>query len=144
MTPTDIAKVRQSFALLTGPAEKDAFATLFYARLFKEAPFLRPLFPNEMGELRQKLMATLTLVVRELTNLEELGPKVEALGKRHVGYGAKPEHYALVGAALIWALQEALGDQWCQETRDGWVAAYTLLSGVMIAAAESVAVPAGA
>jgi nitric oxide dioxygenase len=45
------------------------------------------------------------------------------------------EHYAPVGAALIWTLEQGLGDAFTAETREAWIAAYTLLSGVMIAEA---------
>ena len=51
-------------------------------------------------------------------------------------YGVAAEHYASVGAALIWTLEQGLGDDFTPETRDAWIAAYTLLSGVMIDEAD--------
>ena len=34
------------------------------------------------------------------------------MAKRHVSYGAKAEHYPVVGAALLWTLEKELGDGW--------------------------------
>jgi hemoglobin-like flavoprotein len=48
-------------------------------------------------------------VVKGLGNLEQVLPAASALAKRHVGYGAKAEHYPVVGAALLWALEMGLG-----------------------------------
>ena len=45
-------------------------------------------------------------------------------------------HYDTVGAALIWTLEAGLGDQFTDDVRDAWLAAYGLLSGVMQEAAK--------
>jgi nitric oxide dioxygenase len=47
-------------------------------------------------------MAMLAGVVKGLGNLEQVLPAAGALAKRHVGYGAKAEHYPVVRAALLW------------------------------------------
>ena len=54
------------------------------------------------------------------------------LGRRHAGYGVKDEHYASVGAALLWTLERGLGAAWTPELAAAWVAAYTTLSQFMI------------
>ena len=43
----------------------------------------------------------------------------------------------MVGGALIWTLQQGLGEAFTPEIEASWVAAYTALSGVMIEAAEA-------
>jgi nitric oxide dioxygenase len=48
-------------------------------------------------------------VVKGLGNLEQVLPAASALAKRHVSYGAKAEHYPVVGAALLWTLEKGLG-----------------------------------
>jgi nitric oxide dioxygenase len=90
------------------------------------------MFPADMAEQRQKLMATLAVVVNGLSNLESVLPAASALAKRHVAYGAKPEHYPVVGSALLWTLERGLGDAWTKEVADAWTAAYGTLSGYMI------------
>ena len=70
---------------------------------------MQPLFPGDMTKQRRKLMASLAIVVHGLSDLPSILPTASALAKRHVGYGAKPEHYPLVGEALLWTLARALG-----------------------------------
>ena len=63
--------------------------------------------------------------------------EVDQLAKRHVGYGARPEHYPVVGGALLWTLEKGLGEAWTPEVADAWTAAYGTLSGYMISEAYS-------
>jgi len=130
MTPQQIDLVKQSFAKVAPIA--DQAAVMFYDRLFELAPAVKPLFPSDMAEQRRKLMATLAIVVNGLSNLETILPAASALATRHVAYGARPEHYPVVGAALLWTLEKGLGDAWTEDVADAWTAAYTLLSGFMI------------
>lgn len=117
----------------------DTAATLFYDRLFELDPALRPLFPStDLREQKKKLMQTLTVAVRGLYRLEDLTPALEALGRRHVGYGVEDSHYDTVGQALIWTLEQGLGDAFTPEVRDAWVETYTLIAGVMQRAAAEV------
>ena len=109
---------------------------LFYDRLFDIAPQMRAMFPDDMGEQRRKLMAMLAGVVKGLGNLEQVLPAASALAKRHVSYGAKAEHYPVVGAALLWTLEKGLGDGWTPEVADAWGTAYGTLSGYMISEAH--------
>src|SRR5258708_2562370 len=70
---------------------------------------MKAMFPDDMIEQRRKLMAMLAGVVKGLANLEQVLPVASALAKRHVSYGAKAEHYPVVGAALLWTLEKGLG-----------------------------------
>jgi hemoglobin-like flavoprotein len=81
-------------------------AALFYERLFAVAPAVKAMFPADVTEQRKKLMTTLAVVVNGLGNLEAVLPAASALAKRHVNYGAKPEHYPVVGGALLWTLEK--------------------------------------
>jgi nitric oxide dioxygenase len=47
-------------------------------------------------------------------------------------YGARPEHYPVVGPALLWTLEQGLGKEWTGEVADAWTAAYAMLSDFMI------------
>jgi nitric oxide dioxygenase len=130
MTPDQVNLVQQSFAKVV-PLSETA-AVLFYDRLFEIAPSVKAMFPSDMTEQRRKLMATLAIVVHGLGNLESILPAASALATRHVGYGAKAEHYPVVGAALLWTLEKGLGDAWTPELADAWSAAYATLSDFMI------------
>ena len=116
----------------------DTAAQLFYGRLFELDPSLQPMFAkSDMIEQRKKLMQMITVAVRGLRRLDELVPAVEALGRRHVGYGVTDAHYATVGAALIWTLEQGLGAAFTPELRAAWVETYTILSSVMKNAANA-------
>ena len=132
MTPEQVTLVQQTFALVVPVADKAA--ETFYGRLFDIAPAVKPLFRGDMTEQRHKLMATLAVVVRGLSDLPSILPAASALAKRHVDYGAKPEHYPVVGEALLWTLARALGPWWTPEVALAWTAAYTTLSDFLIEA----------
>ena len=132
LTEAQIALVRGSFAKVL-PIRETA-AELFYARLFEVAPEVKPLFKGDMKVQGAKLMAAIAMVVGSLDRLDAVIDQVRNLARRHVGYGVKAEHYAVVGAALLWTLQQGLGDGFTPEVRDAWGAAYGTLSSAMIAA----------
>jgi hemoglobin-like flavoprotein len=133
MTPTQVKLVQESFAKVAPISE--AAAVLFYDRLFEIAPTVKAMFPADMTEQRKKLMAMLAAVVNGLANLESILPAASALAKRHVAYGGKPEHYPVVGSALLWTLEKGLGDAWTPDLADAWTTAYGTLSGFMISEA---------
>lgn len=133
MTPEQVKLVQDSFSKVVPIA--DQAAVIFYDRLFEVAPSVKAMFPADMTEQRKKLMATLAVVVNGLANLESILPAASALATRHVSYGAKPEHYPVVGAALLWTLEKGLGEAWTPEVASAWTAAYGTLSGYMISEA---------
>jgi nitric oxide dioxygenase len=133
MTPDQVKLVQESFAKVVPIA--DQAAVVFYDRLFEIAPSVKSMFTGDMAEQGRKLMAMLAAVINGLGNLESILPAASALAGRHVSYGAKAEHYPVVGAALLWTLEKGLGDAWTPEVADAWTAAYGTLSGYMISEA---------
>jgi len=129
MSPHQIDLVQQTFAEVKPIAP--AAAELFYSRLFMLDPGLRPMFKGDMAAQGRMLMSVLGTAVAGLRNLETLAPVVRQLGARHVGYGVKTEHYATVGAALLWTLQIGLKEKFTPEVREAWATAYDLLADVM-------------
>ena len=111
MLPEDKALVKTTWAMVVPIA--DVAATLFYERLFALDSSLRPMFDRtDMKEQRRKLLAALGTVVNGLDNLEPLIPVLENLGRNHSRYGVKDAHYETVGAALLWTLEQGLGEAW--------------------------------
>ena len=113
----------------------DTAAELFYGKLFELDPELRPLFKGDMKEQGRKLMTMIGAAVNGLDNLGELTPAVEGLGRRHVTYNVKDEHYETVGAALIWTLGQGLGESFTEEVKEAWTIVYTTLADLMKGAA---------
>ena len=135
MTPQQINLVQSTWMQVL-PIQAQA-AELFYGRLFSLEPSLQTLFKGDMAEQGRKLMKTIGLVVNSLTRLEEILPTAQDLGRRHVGYGVRPEHYATVGASLLWTLEQGLGAAFTPEVKDAWAGAYGLLAQVMQDAAAA-------
>lgn len=134
MTPAQVAMIRESWTAVE-PIQ-DVAATLFYDRLFELDPTLRRLFRRtDMAGQKKILMQTLTVVVKSLDRLDQIVPAVQALGRRHAGYGVRASHYDTVGAALLWTLGQGLGDAFVPALRDAWTDAYSTLATVMIEAA---------
>jgi hemoglobin-like flavoprotein len=133
MTPQQVVQVQASFRKVTPIA--DHASALFYGRLFEVAPEVRALFTGDMTAQGRKLMAAIATVVNGLDDLDAIAPAVCDLAKRHVAYGVRPEHYAPVGAALLWTLEQGLGGDFTPAVSAAWAAAYAALSDVMIAAA---------
>jgi hemoglobin-like flavoprotein len=134
VTEEQQALVRSSFASIAPSAE--AVAAQFYARLFELDPSLRPLFKGDMAAQGQKLMAMIGVAVANLHRLDAVIPAIAQLGARHRGYGVTEAHYATVGAALIWTLQQGLGDAFDDTMRAAWTQCYVTVAGVMKAGAQ--------
>ena len=129
MTPKQIALVQASWKQVTPIAEQAA--GLLYGRLFELDPSLKRLFRGDMKEQGRKLMSMMSYVVGSLTRLETLVPQVQALGRRHAGYGVEDRHYATVEAALMWTLEKGLGAAFTQEVEEAWRTAYGVLAATM-------------
>ena len=71
-----------------------------------------------------------------LRDLDTVTPKLRDLGARHVRYGARPEHYPVVGKVLIESMAEVAGDTWTPEHELAWTAAFIVVSDAMLDGAE--------
>lgn len=137
MTPQDVAIVKYTWEKVL-PIQEQA-AGLFYGRLFELDPSLRSLFKGDMTEQGRKLMAMINTAINNLDRLDTVVPAVEDLGRRHVAYGVKDEHYDTVGAALLWTLEQGLGDAFTDEVRGAWAETYGVLATTMKQAAAEAA-----
>jgi len=129
MTPDRIALVQSSFKSVAPITSK--VADLFYDRLFEIAPEVRPLFPADLAGQKVKLVGMLATAVSNLHQLDAILPTVRNLGSRHRGYGVMAEHYAPVGAALLWTLEQGLGPAFTSDVKVAWSEAYSTLADAM-------------
>ena len=109
----------------------EVMALVFYQRLFTLDPALRPLFRTDIDEQGQKLVQMLSVAIAMLKQPFALVPSLEALGRRHAGYGVEERHYNTVGAALLDTLTECLGGAFTAEVKDAWAALYALVADAM-------------
>lgn len=70
----------------------------------------------------------LSMMVVRLENTEGCSQEMAALGSRHEGYGVQQKHYAMVGSALLWTLEQGLGEDW---TDEAWGACYGAMASGM-------------
>ena len=82
-------------------------------------------------------MTMIGTAVNSLSRLDAVVPAVQALGRRHVGYGVKDTHYDTVGAALLWTLEQGLGEAYTSEVAGAWTETYSILASVMKDAAAA-------
>jgi hemoglobin-like flavoprotein len=135
LTEDELDLVRRSFReLAAAPAES---AAMFYDRLFAVTPGLRRLFPADITEQCTKLMSMLGVIVAQLHDHAALQPLLADLARRHVGYGALPEHYDGIGDALVWTLGRRLGDGFTPAHLAAWRRAYAALAETMLDAVEA-------
>jgi hemoglobin-like flavoprotein len=133
--------VQRSWRLVVPNA--DTAADLFCRRLFELRPEYRSLFGEDLSAQKRKLVRMLAFVVHSLEWREEqwredVDPSedlmlvVLALGRRHWDLHKIPtESYGVVGEALIWTLEHALGDAFTPATRQVWLKLYASLANTL-------------
>ncbi|MGW0662026.1 globin domain-containing protein [Streptodolium elevatio] len=111
-------------------------AKYFYARLFREHPGVRSLFPDDMADQRDRLFGALTAAVAHVDDADVLVPFLRGLGADHRRFGAVAAHYPAVGQGLVATIRFFSGDAWSAEVEAAWKAAYDVIAGVMVEAAR--------
>jgi hemoglobin-like flavoprotein len=134
MTEKQVQIIKHSWKLFRS-IDPQLIGEVFYGKLFQLMPSLKPMFSIPMTEQYIKIIETLNLIVARLDKLEEINSEITQLAVRHVQYGVKPAHYALVGRALLWTLEQGLGNDWTPEVAEAWARCYEKLSNTMILAA---------
>ena len=129
ITPQQKELVQKTWVMVVPIADKAA--ELFYGRLFELEPEYKAMFKNDMTEQGKKLMKTINIAVEALNDVEPLVPTLKQMGADHAGYGVKDRDYNVVGAALLWTLEQGLGEAFTDEVRNAWGAVYELLASVM-------------
>ena len=113
------------------------FVGSFYENLFTANPEAQPLFDTtDMEAQKKKLLSSLVLVVENLRKPDVLNGALRGLGARHVKYGALPEHYPLVGSALLTTFEQYLKEDWTPQVKQAWIDAYVAISDIMLDGAE--------
>ena len=99
---------------------QDRVAGYFYARMFLSNPQLRDLFPVQMDVQRARLLGAIVTAVQTLDDPERFDDYLRALGRDHRKFHVNPEHYDVVGSALLEALRTFAGEQWSIEYDQAW------------------------
>lgn len=133
-----VARLRGSYEAVRGQDLR--LAEVFYAKLFAAAPQVRSLFKADVQAQAGKLMAALDMVVKNFEQPRENAAMLAELGRRHVGYGAVPEHYDLVVRLLVESMGEVLGEKATTADLEEWRTALKLIARQMIQGAKQVVI----
>ncbi len=81
-------------------------------------------------------MEMLGEVVNSLDDFQSLKPRLAGLGRKHTSYGVRPEHYAILTSALLWAIAQELEGNFTSGTKEAWHLAITSVCEAMKAGIE--------
>ena len=127
----DLDALETSFDLVA--PKGDELVEIFYARLFETAPSVKPLFAStDMNHQRTMLLSALVLLRKSLRDVDSIVPALKRMGARHVGYGAAPAHYPVVGEVLIGSMAEIAGPAWEPRFERAWGEAFAVVAGAML------------
>jgi len=127
----DLDALETSFDLVA--PKGDELVEIFYARLFETAPSVKPLFASsDMNHQRTMLLSALVLLRKSLRDVDAIVPALKRMGARHVGYGAAPAHYPVVGEVLIGSMAEIAGPAWEPRFERAWGEAFAVVAGAML------------
>ena len=123
--------LRETFGLLAPNAEK--MVLRFYDELFERFPAVVPMFKNTTKAKQAKMLVpALKLVIDNLDDPDKLVPVLQAMGQRHQGYGAVPEHYGAVAETLMDVMKEFAGKAWTKQVHNAWSDALNLVAETML------------
>ena len=131
----DVKLLRESFDLVA--VNKQQFAQDFYNRLFNVCPQMQALFSeSDMQQQETALMGAISGIIAGIEKGENIIPALHKLGATHASYNVLPEHYPLVGTALIETFQQHLQNKFTPVIQQSWLEAYSIISEQMILGAK--------
>jgi isopentenyl diphosphate isomerase/L-lactate dehydrogenase-like FMN-dependent dehydrogenase/cytochrome b involved in lipid metabolism/hemoglobin-like flavoprotein/DMSO/TMAO reductase YedYZ molybdopterin-dependent catalytic subunit len=151
-TPDQVGHISRTWALVKDSVGLQKAGELFFHTLFEAHPEALGLFTKFKDEPKWqesatfkehalRVISTVDTAFGMLGDLDQLVPILQRLGKAHVGYGAQPQHYDWVGAALVGTLQTALGPKMTAEVTEAYVVVYTVVKTVMLGGAAEATAP---
>ncbi len=131
ITPEQVQLIKKTWKIFRA-IDPAIVGDTFYSKLFAENSSLRRMFPRNMDAQYRKLMDMLNIIVAKLDSLDDLAADITAMAVRHAEYGVRPAHYKLAGDALLWTLQQGLGQDWTPAIGKAWTDCYTLVAETIL------------
>ncbi len=120
----------------TAPVLKEhgeAITQEMYKIMFNNHPEIQGLFKDQAPDQHKKLANAVYAYAANIDQLDKLGKGIETMVNAHVKTNVQPEHYPIVGASLLQAIKNVLGDAATDEIINAWAEAYQFLAEVLIA-----------
>ena len=131
MNKANFELVKKSWATIS-TIDYEIVCGTFYIRLFQIAPELQHMFSNTSLTVQSvKLGCMLSYVIAKYESMDDVLQEVKALAKRHKKYGVRDEHYKAMGEALLWTLEQGLGEYWSAGLGTAWKEFYETLAAQM-------------
>lgn len=124
--------IEESFFLID--AMSDQAADLFYQRLFEVDPSLVSSFSGDLTDLKLRFITALKNLVTGVRKPDQLPHFANDFGRLHADYGVTDEHYVHFAEALMWMLDQLLGDELTEEMRRAWTGLYSFVVTSLIEA----------
>ncbi|MBB1521003.1 NO-inducible flavohemoprotein [Aquipseudomonas guryensis] len=129
----------------TAPLLKQTGETLtqhFYSIMLSEYPQVRPLFNQAnqaSGDQPRALANAVINYAMFIDRLDQITGVVKQVIHKHAALQILPEHYPIVGACLLRAIRDVLGEGVAtDEVIAAWAAAYQQLADILIGAEEEI------
>lgn len=138
-SPQTIALIQATVPLLKQQGE--AITKHFYALMFRDHPEVKGFFNDAHqaeGTQARALAGAVLAYATHIDQLEVLAPALPRIVQKHAALGVLPEHYPIVGACLLKAIREVLGEVANDEILAAWAEAYGALAQLLIDSEEQV------
>jgi len=112
----------------------------FYQIMFRDYPEVKAFFnqTHQAEGTQPRALANAVLAYATyIDRLDAIAGALPAIIHKHVSLGIRPDQYPIVGACLLRAIGEVLGDAATPELVDAWAQAYGQLADLLIGAEET-------
>ncbi|MEO9590167.1 NO-inducible flavohemoprotein [Rhodopirellula bahusiensis] len=116
-------------------ANAETITRRFYERMFEVNPEVKVFFNQShqhTGGQQKALAGAICAYFTHIDNPAVLLPAVELIAQKHCSLGIKAEHYPIVGANLLAAIQDVMGDAATDEIMGAVEEAYGFLADIFI------------
>lgn len=111
-----------------------AFYDVFYVYLFDKHPDTRIFFTK--GGIKVRAVSLIKMISSGLhyMNLppEKIKQGLVLVATSHGGAGIGPQHYSPVVEAMLFALEQLLGNKWTPDVKEAWIVLYSVICNVSL------------
>ena len=136
--------VKSSWSELISKYNLQKFGVILFKQIFKIAPETQGMFPFRDVSLedllknqsfRRHAFAVANALDQSIHRIESLNNGdaiLKDLGKKHIKFGVKEEHYPVIGQAIVTTMKMGLQSKFTSDVKESWVKLYKLVSQAMI------------
>ena len=100
--------------------DEERFGDVFYKKVFEIAPEVEQLFPADMADQKKILTHMLRGIINAMSRPHHLEMGLQSLGKQHINYGVKTEHYPVIKQAFMSTVEEIMQQDCTDAIKEAW------------------------